>query len=134
MRPFLLILGFLLAGCAGSVGKLSDMRDAAPDWYEARKTELAGEGYPSLANVPQNTTYRRQQASMVLTREEQNALLAAFEANPRSAQVDETLEQILEWSRALRARVDQQLTEASFLTDAQIARLHARFDRPRARR
>lgn len=134
MRPFLLFFGVLLTGCAGSMDKISDIREVAPDWYEARKTELAGEGYPSLANIPQNTTYRRQQAAMVLSREEQNALLTAFEEDPRSAPADQTPEEILAWSRQLRARVDQQLTQASFLNDADIARLKSLFDRPRARR
>ncbi|MEQ9317229.1 MAG: hypothetical protein RLN72_15355 [Henriciella sp.] len=114
--------------------RLSDMREAAPDWYEARKVELAGEGYPRLSDVPINATYRDQNRQMNLTRAEREAIRAGFEANPRSEPVDITPEEILAWSTELRNRVNRQMTRADFLTDAEIAALKARFDRPRARR
>ena len=134
MRQFFIISMLIVAGCASSMDRLSDMREAAPEWYEARKTELAGEGYPSLGDVPRNATYRRQQAQLVLTREEQDQILAAFNADPRSEPVNVTPEDILAWSAELRARVNAQMRPAQFLSDAEIASLKARFDRPRARR
>ena len=114
--------------------RISDLRDAAPDWYEARKTELAGKGYPSLGDVPRDTTYRTRRDELVLTRAQQDEILAAFNADPRSQPAYLTPEEILAWGTALRRKFDAEMKPASFLTDTDIARLKAKFDRPRARR
>ncbi|MGB3625903.1 MAG: hypothetical protein WA989_08740 [Henriciella sp.] len=113
---------------------MTDMREAAPDWYEERKVELAGEGYPRLSDVPVNSTYRQQKRQLSLTRTEREQIRARFEADPRSEPADTTPEEIMAWSSRLRSRVDRQLTQADFLTDAELEALRARFDRPRARR
>lgn len=110
------------------------MKEAAPDWYEARRTELAGEGYPRLSQVPVNTTYRQQVRQADLTRAEREQIRTAFEANPRAEPATVSPEEILAWSAELRSRVNRQMTQADFLTDAEIEALRARFDRPRARR
>lgn len=114
--------------------RISDLREAAPDWYEARKSELAGKGYPSLGDVPRETTYRSQRSELELTRAQQNEILAAFNADPRSQPAYLTAEEIQAWGAALRRKFDAEMTPANFLTDADIVRLKAKFDRPRARR
>ena len=37
---------------AGSIEMVQAMRADAPDWYEARKVEFRGEGYPDLNSIP----------------------------------------------------------------------------------
>lgn len=110
------------------------MKETAPEWYEARKEELAGRGYPSLSDVPMNRPYASRQMSMVASTEKTEALLAAFEADPRAKPIEVTPQEIIAWGQAIRARVNAQLGPANFLTDPEIASLRARFERPRARR
>ena len=51
MRTGVFVTFVLLAGCAGSIEKVQSMRADAPDWYEARKVEFRGEGYPELNSI-----------------------------------------------------------------------------------
>ncbi len=54
----LLLLGLTTgSGCANSVSEtLSSALASAPDWYEDRKTEVKGEGYPQFTEVPATPT------------------------------------------------------------------------------
>lgn len=134
MKPILLSFCVFLAGCAGSLDTLSDMRENAPEWYEARKLELAGEGYPRLSDVPVDASYSGQDMELVTSRDETEAILAAFNADPRSEPVNVSPEEIRAWAQTLIASINARMTPADFLTDADIASLRARFERPRARR
>ena len=131
MRSIVFPLCLLLASCASS---MSDLQEAAPEWYEARKQELRGEGYPKLGTVPTDDTYRNRQRALMKTGAEREALREAFFASPRSEPVNLTPAQISAWGDELKAQVDSAIPPADFLTDQQIAMLKARFDRPRARR
>lgn len=133
MRSIVLLLCLGLPACS-SVDRISDLREAAPEWYEARKQELQGEGYPRLGAVPTDTTYRNKQASLMKTGAERDAIREAFFADPRSAPAYLTPAEIADWGRKLKTRVDSAIPPADFLTDQQIDALHARFSRPRARR
>lgn len=134
MRHILTISCLFVAGCAGSMDRISDMRETAPDWYEARKQEFAGRGYPELANVPSDSTYGSQQAGLVKTAGEREAIRQAFFSNPRSEPAYLTPEEIRAWGLELKRRFSAEMKPADYLTDADVARLRARFDRPRARR
>jgi hypothetical protein len=41
-----------LSACSGSFSKVRGAMDQAPEWYADARTEIAGEGYPQLENVP----------------------------------------------------------------------------------
>ncbi len=134
MRLVIVPICLLMTACAGSVDRISDMRDAAPEWYEARKQELAGEGYPKLSDVPVNTSYRTQQRSLRLVGADKDAVLAAFNADPRSEPSNLTPDAIEAWGRDIAQRLNAMERPANFLTNAEINSLRARFERPRARR
>ena len=134
MKHILLSFCVFLVGCAGSLDRLSGIRENAPEWYEARKKELAGQAYPRLSNVPVDASYSGQEMELVTTRDETEAILAAFHADPRSEPVNVSPAEIRAWGQALIAAVNARMTPADFLTDAEIASLKARFERPRARR
>ena len=131
MRSGIVLLCLAAAGCSNSI---SDLREAAPEWYEARKQELQGEGYPDLGTVPADNTYRPRQAGLVKSAAEREAIRQAFFADPRSAPVTMQPAEIMRWSARIREQVSAYDTQASFLTDEDIARLRALFERPRARR
>ena len=134
MRLTAVLICALLAGCAGSMDRISELREAAPDWYEARKQEFQGRGYPKLNTVPSDGTYQVRQTGLVKSAAEQKAIREAFYANPRSEPSYLTPAMMMQWAAEIRQRVDARDTPADFLTDQQIALLKARFDRPRARR
>ena len=46
MRFALIIL--MAASATGCVSAVSESIDAAPEWFDARRAELSGQGYPSL--------------------------------------------------------------------------------------
>ena len=131
MRLGIVLLCLAAAGCSSSI---SDLREAAPEWYEARKQELRGQGYPDLSRVPADNSYAPRQSGLVTSGAEQEAIRNAFYADPRSEPVTMTPAEIMQWSAELRERVAVFDTPTDFLTDADIARLRAQFERPRARR
>ena len=114
--------------------RISDLRDAAPEWYDARKQELQGEGYPKLGAVPTSDGYNARQRELVKTGAERESIRQAFFSDPRSAPAYLTPAEIADWGNGLKERVDSAIPPADFLTDQQIASLRARFERPRARR
>jgi hypothetical protein len=113
---------------------LTDVSEAAPDWYEERKTALSGEGYPRLSDVPRLRDYPATDRTVDSSMMNDAQLLAAFEASPRSEPTYLTPAEIKAWGDQLRASVAERPVPTGFLTDADIQQLKARFDRPRARR
>lgn len=134
MRLTAVLLCAFMAGCAGSMSKISELREAAPEWYEARKQELRGTGYPKLSQVPTDSTYRPRQSGLVKSAEDQAAIRRAFFADPRSSMTYLDPNTIAQWGTAMRERLEARDTPVDFLTDKEIAMLKARFNRPRARR
>ncbi|WP_300378727.1 hypothetical protein [Henriciella sp.] len=124
----------ILTGCAGSLGSSSDAGSATPDWYEARKAEFQGKGYPKLSRVPANTSYEARQSGLVKTADEREALRTAFFNDPRSATVSMTPAEIRAWGLEKRQQVVSLDTPSDFLTEEEITSLFALFERPRARR
>lgn len=133
MRAMILVTLLLSAGCASSLERIGEVRDAAPEWYKERRTELAGRDYPTIASVPVVTSEtrpgQRLEASQAATLEALDALLT----DPRNAPVDETGQEMRDWAARTRAGVDRQIPPADFLTDEEIAALKAVFDTRRGR-
>lgn len=109
------------------------MRAQAPDWYEARKTEFRGVGYPSLSSVPQKSTGYDPLRKLQLSEEETLATLARFNSDPRAELAVETPDQILVWATELRRAVEGRLPAPDFMTDEEVEAIKARFNVPRAR-
>jgi len=133
MRTVVFVTFALLAGCAGSIEKVQTMRAQAPDWYEARKVEFRGEGYPELYTVPELTANGDSLAKLSLSEADVLAALTLFNNDPRAQGVAETPEAILAWAADVRRAVEGQLPAPDFLTDAEVEELKARFDVPRGR-
>jgi hypothetical protein len=133
MRACVFVTFLVLAGCAGSIEKVQAMRAEAPEWYEARKLEFRGEGYPDINTVPPLSSQRATRTSLALSEAETLAVLEQFNADPRSEGAIETPEEMRAWALQVRRAVEGQLPAPDFLTDAEVEAIRARFDVARAR-
>lgn len=133
MRAALFVTIAALAACSSSLERVQNMRAQAPDWYEARKVEFRGEGYPSLASVPEKSTGYDPLQKLTLSEEETLATLDMFNRDPRAVVATETPEQILAWATEVRRAVEGRLPAPDFMTDAEVEAIKARFNVPRAR-
>ncbi|MHA7900686.1 MAG: hypothetical protein ACX94B_12550 [Henriciella sp.] len=109
------------------------MRADAPEWYEARKVEFRGVGYPDLNSVPELSDRGRTLNKLEISEAETLAALQLFNSDPRAEGAIETPEEIRAWATEVRRAVERQLPAADFLTDAEVEALKARFNVPRAR-
>ena len=133
MRASLFVTFILLTGCASSIERVQAMRAEAPEWYEARKVEFRGEGYPDLNSVPELSDRGRTLRKLELSEAETLATLELFNSDPRAQAPQETPAQIRAWALEVKRAVEGQLPAPDFLTDAEVEELKARFDVPRAR-
>ena len=133
MRAIILVTLLLAAGCASSLERIQEVREAAPEWYKERRVELAGEDYPSIADMPTITAETRPGQTLPEAEAATLAALRALLTDPRNRPVDETGEEMRAWSAAVRADLDRQIPPADFLTDEEVAALKAIFDTARAR-
>ena len=133
MRAVIFVTFALLAGCTSSFETVKTMRAQAPDWYEARKVEFRGEGYPSLAAVPETTPDYDPRKKLALSEAEVLAALALFNSDPRAEGAVETPEEIAAWATETRRAVEGRLPAPDFMTDAEVEAIKARFSVPRAR-
>lgn len=133
MRAVIFVTFAFLVGCASSIERARELRAGAPDWYAARKVEISGSGYPHVRDIPLVTNANRPGRTLDTSRIETLGALDAFLADPRSAPAEETPEQILQWASHTRRAVEGQIPAPDFLTDEDVAALHAIFDTPRGR-
>lgn len=133
MRACVFVTFVFLAGCAGSFEKVQAMRAQAPDWYDARKVEFRGEGYPDLNSIPELSADYRPLRKLELSEEETLAALEMFSSNPRATLPTETADEILAWAREVRRAVEGRLPAPDFMTDAEVEEIKARFNVARAR-
>jgi len=133
MRAAIFVTFALLTGCAGSFERVAAMRAQAPEWYEARKVEFRGEGYPSLSSVPVAVPGTNPLAKLELSEAEVNAALERFNNDPRAEGAVETPEEMRAWALEVKRAVEGRLPAPDFLTDAEVEEIKARFNVPRAR-
>lgn len=133
MRAFSIVLLIAVAGCASSFERMKQIREAAPDWYDARKQELSGKGYPRLIDVPEPVGGEVETARLSIRQQETLDALDEFSADPKSFDEIDTPEALIAWSDAVRLSIEAQIPPADFLTDDDVAAMKAVFDRPRGR-
>ena len=133
MRAAFFVTIAALAGCSSSLDRVRDMRAQAPDWYEARKTEFRGEGYPSIFSVPEKSDDYDPVRKLELSEQETLAALELFNSDPRADLAQETGEEMMAWAIDVRRAVEGRLPAPDFMTDAEVEEIKARFNVPRAR-
>ena len=135
MRAAIFVTFAALAGCAGSLDKVRDMRAQAPEWYEARKVEFRGEGYPNLASVPDppDRAVYDPVRKLELSEAETLAAQEMFNNHPRAALPEEIPEELIAWAAEVRRAAEGRLPAPDFMTDAEVEQIKARFNVSRAR-
>lgn len=98
------------AGCANSVSRtMSSALSSAPDWFDERREEVSGQGYPNVSSVPVAPP-KTSAAETERVRQEQEALLAEAEVIKQdpSAQspVESGHEDPADWAARIRREFD----------------------------
>lgn len=121
----------LIAGCSSSFSKVRSAINEAPEWYEARRTEIRGEGYPHVADIPVVEAGWRPARTLSKSGEEMAALQKVFDTAERAQVAHDGAEKIAAVAAELRAEFEPGLPEAEFLSESEIAAIRASFNVPR---
>ncbi len=129
--PLIGVLILALAGCAGSFSKVSDTMNQTPEWYEARKAEIGGDGYPDLMDVPVIQEGQEPGQSLPLSMQRVDELLARFASSPRAAPADMTPAQIEAIAQAVRVEFASSTPASEHLTEEDAEAIRQSFNVPR---
>lgn len=122
-----------LAGCASSIDSMRDTVASAPDWYDARRAEVRGEGYPDVGRVPQLTNEQASTSNLQETRADIAATEVLFLMDPRAVPPGLELDEMLDWARQVKAEATAYASEpGNHLTPEDVDQLRAIFETRRA--
>lgn len=123
----------LITGCASLddvVGGISN----TPEWFQQRRVEIRGDGYPRLSQVPTVSAISVPQARMELGSQEAAAARAILEGHPRSEPSPYTPDQLYGLMAEYRPQVpDLEPKPEGFLSPEDIAFLRAQLVVPPVR-
>ena len=128
--PLISVSCLLLAGCSGSFAKVRTAIDQAPEWYDARRVEIRGEGYPDLSELPEVDPNNVPGAALRARTDKGEELIAAF-ADPRASVAVGGAEEIRAISDSMIGGFGDIPPESDFLTEAEIAAIRSKFNVPR---
>lgn len=122
-----------LTGCASSLDAMRDTVAGAPEWYDERRAEVRGEGYPEIGRVPELTPEQASLSNLDQTRADVSETEALFLSDLRAVPAGLELDEMLEWARETKAEFAQAADEpANHLTPEEVAELRAIFETRRA--
>lgn len=126
----LIVAPLLIAGCAGTFGRMREAVNNAPEWYGDRRDEIRGEGYPELADLPTLDPDNLPGKTLPARKSRTGELATIFDNNPRSelaAGGAEEIEAIAADMRSAFAAVPPE----DFLTETELAAIRNLFNVPR---
>ena len=121
-----------LGGCVGSFGAVREAVANAPDWYDDRRTEVRGEGYPDISRVSGLVAERDGQETVDETRAAVVRAEDLLLLDPRAIPPWLELDKMMIWVEAARAEFDSIDPNSEFLSDEDIQALRAQFTVERA--
>lgn len=121
----------LASACTASFAKARAAISDAPEWYEARRTEIRGEGYPEVADIPRLAPDWKPEAELKMSGRDLKRLRTLFDSAERAQPSPGGANAIAEVAAQLREAFGPDLPPAEFLTEAEIAAIRASFDVPR---
>ncbi len=125
------VLCLLLIGCTSSFDNVQGAINSAPEWYDNRKTEIRGAGYPALVEVPTLTDADLASRKVVLSRDEIKKLRASFTDNPLAQLPEGGSERIERVIDRVHVQFQSLDSTSNFLTDAEVEALRQSFNVPR---
>lgn len=121
----------LASACTSSFSKVRAAINEAPEWYDARRTEIRGEGYPDVIDIPTIEANWKPDAALLASGDTMAILQATFDNDPRARVSLTGTADILAIAAEIRAEFDPPLPEAGFLTETEIAAIRESFNVPR---
>lgn len=131
---FVLIGCLLLSagGCTNSFARVADTIAAAPDWYEARRKEVRGEGYPDISRIPTLSVGEARGLDLDDVRADIEVIEALFRADPRAVPPGMELEEMRAWANQAIAEANALAEPGDLLTDEEAEDLRGLFEVGRA--
>lgn len=129
--PLIGVSCLLLGACTNSFGKVRQAVADAPDWYEQRREEIRGEGYPEVIDIPVISADNMPGQTLHLSAERAAELRAAFETSDRAGVPANTLAEITALRESIRQGFAGLPADPGFLTEEEISAIRASFDVPR---
>lgn len=130
MARLIFPLFLLLGGCASLDDVVGGIANT-PDWFQERRVEIRGEGYPDLSDVPSETNVLEVGNRLRATEKATRAELDAFLLDPRNQPVNLTSEEIAQRRAELRdAFLAAPKGNDELLTEAEIKALHEQLRVP----
>jgi hypothetical protein len=129
--PLLSVSVILIAGCTSSFSRVRDAVNQAPDWYDARRAEIRGEGYPHLNEVTELTGDQIPGKTLPASAARIDILQAYFDSNERTELPADVAGQMAALLTRVEAGFAGLPADPAFLTQAEIAEIEAAFNVPR---
>ena len=129
--PLLSVSILLIAGCTGSFAKVREAVNQAPDWYDARRAEIRGEGYPDLGEVKELPADKLPGKTLPASAARVDILQAYFDSNERAELPADAAGQMAALLKRVEAGFADLPADPGFLTQDEIAGIEAAFNVPR---
>ena len=129
--PLLGVSCLLLVGCSNSFAKARSAINQAPDWYETRRVEIRGEGYPELVDMPKISPGELPGKTLPASGLRVAALTAEFANSARAELPADGPAKIAAVGNEIRQQFAGFDESSNFLTDAEIAAIRNSFNVPR---
>ena len=130
----ILLCGVLLlpaSACTSSFSKARSAVNSAPAWYGERRTEIRGEGYPDLADIPTTDPKWKPGVSLAVSGNDLAAIQAAFAADALAQTPAICEDRILAVADEIKRLFQPGLPDAEFFTETEIAAIRESFNVPR---
>jgi len=121
----------LASACTSSFSKVRAAINDAPEWYGARRTEIRGEGYPAIADIPTMDASWAPSETLTVSGDDMAALQAVFDNEARAQVSADGAAEIAAIAAELRGQFEPPLPDAAFLTETEIAAIRESFNVPR---
>lgn len=121
----------LASACTSSFSKVRGALDDAPEWYDARRTEIRGEGYPAIADIPAVDPDWQPGAGLAASGAKISVIQAAFAADARAQAPPAGAAEIAAVMADIQAAFGPGLPQGDFFTDTEIAAIRESFNVPR---
>ena len=121
----------LASACTSSFSKVRGALNDAPEWYEARRTEIRGEGYPAIADIPAVDANWKPGEGLAASGADIAVIQAAFAADARAQAPAAGAAEIAAVVAAIQGVFEPGLPPGEFLTPTEIAAIRESFNVPR---
>ncbi|MFN7165230.1 MAG: hypothetical protein ACK4P2_10480 [Hyphomonas sp.] len=121
----------LASACTSSFSKVRGALNDAPEWYEARRTEIRGEGYPDIADIPTVDANWKPGEGLAASGDQIAIIQAAFAADERAQLPAAGAAEIEAVLAEIKGAFEPGLPPGEFFTDTEIAAIRASFNVPR---